>query len=761
MKQDPVKSLEPARTSGELVRREPYPMMEEQTSSGAGLLEYWRILRRHKGTVLVALVLGGILGSLTTLPDTPIYQAKATLEVQGLNENFLNMRDVNPTAVGGGFDSTLDIMTQVKIMDSQWLRDRVMAKMKTQKDATLYYPTDRLSAWKKAFGLDPGPAVKREEAVAMAAGGVGVRATGTTRIIEVSCDALDPKLAAEVANMTVNEFIEGGLDARLKATERTSEWLTQQLEALRIKLERSEDQLQAYAAEAGLQYTGDRGKEGTKENVAEEKYRQLQTELLKAQSERVGAQSKYELAKTSSSETLPQVLDDSSLRDYQNKLTELRRQLAELNVSLTAAHPRVKSVEAQVKEIEGAMEKERGNIVARIKNEFEGAQRRETLISSEHEAQSKIVNDQAGKAIHYNILQREVDTNRQVYETMLQKVKEAGIATAMRASNYRVVDVAQAPGGPYKPNSTRAATTGAVLGILLGFGFVILRERADRSLQQPGDLAAYVNAPELGVIPSEKAGLARRRYGQSAAANVTNGNGNGLAIWKNETSSVAESFRATLTSILFSGKGGVQPKVIAFSSAGPSEGKSTVSSNLAVALAEINQRVLLIDADMRRPRLHEMLGVPNTDGLSTLLNEKSGIRPALLGTTLRETGIAGLTLLTSGQWVPSASNLLYSPRLAELIRTFRGQFDVVLIDTPPMLHLADARVIGQHCDAVILVVRAGKTTRDMALAAWSKFQEDGTPVLGTILNDWDPGSSGLGYGGGYYGGYAKYYGKEK
>jgi len=345
---------------------------------------------------------------------------------------------------------------------------------------------------------------------------------------------------------------------------------------------------------------------------------------------------------------------------------------------------------------------------------------------------------------------------------MLQKVKEASIASAMRASNYRIVDPAKPPGGPYKPNPTQSATTGSLGGLVLGILFVLVRERADRSLQQPGDAAHFLNLPELGVIPSDRAGTAARLYGAHSAVSLAAAQSNeaqevALATFKRRPSLMAESFHDTLTSILFSGQNGIQPQVIVMCSASPSEGKTTVSSNLAAALAEINQKVLLIDADMRRPRLHHIFGVANDEGLSTILKNHTPILGRPKPPLVVETEVPGLCLMPSGPAVSNASNLLYSPRLAELLRATRSEFDYVLIDTPPMLQLADARIMSQHCDTVILVVRAGKTTRDAARAARQKFQQDGTPILGIVLNDWIPGLNGYGYDSKYYDRYAKYF----
>ena len=752
----------------EVVYRDSYQPDYTDDMQQSSLHEYWKTLSRHKAIVILAAFLGGVAGFLYTVPATPIFQASTTIEVQGLNANFLNMQDVNPNSGGGSFDPSYDILTQVGLLESGSLRERAVKKLKERKSTGVTYPTDRLSAWKKALGIGTVTVITPDEEIAEAAGSIQAKASGTTRIITVSCDSPDPKLAADFVNTLVNEFIQQDLEARLTTSAGTSEFLSRQLEELKIKLEKSEDQLQSYATSVGLQFTVGRedGKEGEKENIADEKLRQLQQELLKAKSERVAAQSKFELASSAPADSLPQVLDDESLRDYQNKLTDLRRQLAELSASLTPANPKVQKVQAQINELDSALKKERGNVVSRIRNEYQAADRRERLISAEYENQLTIVTDQAGKSIHYNILKREVDTNRQIYEAMLQKVKEAGIASAMRASGYRVVDPANPPAAPYKPNPSRTSVIGAFGGLLLGIAFAFARERADRSLQQPGDLAMYLNLPELGVIPSEKSASLKRLYGADAAV-ASNGNhgkdsnGLGLTVWKRKPSLLAESFQVTLTSILFSNHNGHPPQVLALSSAGPSEGKSTISSNLAVALAEINQRVLLIDGDLRRPRQHEIFALPNEFGLSNLLKEKQGIRSRPDVSILQPTEVPGLCLLSSGPPVANASNLLHSPRLGELLRVLRYEFDTILIDTPPMLHLADARVFGQHCDGVILVARAGKTTRDAALAARKKLQEDGTSILGTILNDWDPGSgNGYGYGGKYYAAYSAYYKKD-
>jgi capsular exopolysaccharide synthesis family protein len=288
---------------------------------------------------------------------------------------------------------------------------------------------------------------------------------------------------------------------------------------------------------------------------------------------------------------------------------------------------------------------------------------------------------------------------------------------------------------------------GLLLGGFFGVVWIVLRERMDRTLQEPGDVQFYLNLAELGVIPAAE----RPRKLLAAHAEEADGAAVETAVAVRKHSVLAESFRAALTSILFSGQNGNRPRVIVLTSPAPGEGKTTVAANLGEALAEVNKRVLLIDGDLRKPRLHEIFETERERGLSDLLRDARPLAEAL-GGVVRETRVANLFLLPSGAESAAASNLLYSERMAALLELMEKEFDTVLIDTPPVMQIPDARILGRLADAVILVLRAGQTSRDAALAVRERLAEDGTRVLGAILNDWDPkrvGASRYGYGYGY------------
>ena len=753
---------------------------------GRGLLvEYWEMLRPHKGTLTVACFLGLLFSLLFTLPQTPVYRARASLEIQNLNENFLNLRDVSPTTnEGSSSPAEYDLQTQVKILQSESVLERVIVKLNLAQRFAQESERSRLAAWRKALGLEESPrSLARDDLLRRVSKNLTIETEPKTRLIEIFYNSPDPQLAAEFANTLTAEFAQQNLEARWKSTQQTGEWLTRQMDDVRIKLEKSEDDLQSYASASGLLFTSE------KDNVAEEKLRQLQEELSKAQADRAVAQSKFESASKASPDSLPEVLDDKTMGEYQVRLADLRRQLAELSSSLTLAHPAVKKVQAQIAALESAVESKRANFVERIRTEFESARRRENLLAGNYAAQARLVSEQAAKVAHYNILKRDVDTNRNLYDSLLRNVQEAGMTSALRATNIRVVDAAVPPVRRYKPNLLLNSALGLLAGAFFGLGFVVMRERADQSIQAPGQTALYLEVPELGVIPSAHAEGSRRfsyyhDWRELAVANRESPNERGhtqdliqglglaasaqspavrkspppsrveLVTLQQRPSVLADAFRATLASILYSGENGDRPRVIVLTSANPREGKTTVASNLALAAAEIGQSVLLIDGDLRKGRLHEIFEVSNAWGLSDLLSgvelvlvrEPSGSAspdalPAAAPVTdgrYISSGYQNLWLLPSGSPAANISGLLYSSRAQDFLKRMRQEFQMIIIDSPPMLNMPDARVLGRMADAVVLVVRSSRTTREAAAAAAERLREDGTRVLGTVLNEWDP-----------------------
>jgi succinoglycan biosynthesis transport protein ExoP len=710
-------------------------------AGGSLVIEYGTLVARHKLFVVLLPMLAVVLAIAWTVRQPRIYQAHAVLESRNLNENFLNMRDVSPTAADttGTFD--IDLQTQINILQSETVLRRVIRRPDLNPRLSAAGNSGLLARWRAGRRVSP----QQTEALLSSRISADLRVTARagTRLIDVSYDSSDPALAADVINALAAEYMREVLQARRQSSQQTGEWLTQQMDDIRVQLERSEEQLQSYARESGLLFTSE------KDNIAETRLRQLQDELSQAQAARVLWQSKFELASTAAPEALPEVLDSTILKDYQVKLTDLRRQGAELAASLTPAHPSVKKVQAQVGAMETALERERTNITRRIQNEYEAARSRERLLAASYDAQARLVTEQAAKVAHYGLLKREVDNNRQLYDSMLQHVKEADIASTLHASNVRVIDPAQVPARPYKPNAVVNSAVGLLTGLFTALAVIFVRSRLDQSIRVPGQVASSLNVPELGVIPSARSERSRYfAYYRSGRPPRNGGKGTParktpleLITSQPEGSILADFFRSTVASIVCAGERGCRPRVIAVTSANPREGKTTIAANLALALAEIGRRVLLIDGDLRRPRLHDIFDVSNSSGLSDVNGKGAN---ALAGAIV-PTRYANVHILPAGSAPANIAKTLYSAGTRDFLKRVRDDFDVVLIDTPPMLHIPDARVLGRLADAVILVVRSAQTTREAAGAATRRLIEDGALVLGTVLNEWDPRDVPAGY----------------
>jgi capsular exopolysaccharide synthesis family protein len=716
--------------------------------------------------VLVALLmgLGAGVGFLVTIPQTPTYQARASLEIQESNEDFLRMRELSPNGEPNPNFPEVAMQTQVKVLQSQSLSERVLDELNLEARPLLRAEGTRFPAW-APFAAARATSTARERLVASLGHDLKVRAQPNTRIIEIRYDSVDPVFAAEFVNRLTSEFVEQSLESRWSATQHTGEWLAHQMRDFRTKLESAQRDLQNYANAAGLQVTSD------KENVAEGKLRQLQTELSAAQADRISKQSRYELSASAFVDGVPEVLDDATVRDYQVTLTQLRSQSAELSQALTPANPRMVKLQAQIATLESAVERQRRNVMRRISNEYDASKRREALLKEDYERQAQLISQQTAHMARYDLLKREADTTRQIYESMFQRVREAAVASALKASNIRVIDPARVPKSPYKPNRALNVAIGLFGGLITSLLIGIVRDGADRRIRAPGDIKCLLGIPELGPIPLCRQNLASQLWrnikpseGQPKGSpysplfllapgeTIERPTGRIEMLTREEKLSLtAECYRNVLTSILLAGNDGNRPRVLVLTSAAPGDGKTVVTTNLAIALAEAGLRVLVVDGDIRESRLHQIFEVENADGLSDWLS--SSTSPQTFG---QRTRTHNLYVLPSGS--KCDPDVIHSGSLPELFRRARSEYDIVLVDTAPVLLIPDARVLARQADAVILIVRAGHSTRDAAMLASQRLAEDGARILGTILNGWNPRSSSqYDYGKHYqhYGSHAK------
>jgi len=727
---------------------------------------YGAVLWRAKWGILAAMLLGALaaLGWIVWRP--PLYEGVTTLEILDLNESFMGLDRVDPQAGSNNYGATAaNIQTQTRIITSVSLRTRAAERMSLE--ATPLPPStgDLFSKLRNRLGLTKQEPVERmREAIQIAARSAKARGVGASRLLEISTVSTSPEVAAGYVNTLASEYMAQNLQLRSGSTLRTMQWMEGQLEEAKARLSQAQEKLRDFIRSSGRAFVSQQG------TLDSNKLAQLQAELSAIQSDRVNKQARYEIARSSPPDSLPEILDDGRMRNLRDKLTELRRERAQLLATLTTRHYRVVQVDEQIREIEGALEREKANLVRAIQNDYEAALRRERMLRQEYDRQIGAVASQIDNASELASLRREVEMAQQAHDTLLQQFHQATIASALPTNNVRVIDPAQAVPEPVQPKPWRDIPLGTLGGGALAYGIAVLLER--RRLKRfhevfvaPGLTAEWLEVPELGVIPSMDPPPARRSllgiaHRSRRASDLEAGEPTmELVPHQPNFTLYAESFLGTLASVLGKRREGWRP-VLVVTSPAPREGKTTVCTNLAIAAAQTGRKVLLIDADLRRPRLHQLLRTERAPGVAEVLG-KPGDLPADLGRFLHATRVAGLALMPGGEPGESTASGWFSEKVALLIERLRKEFDVVFVDTPPVLLFPAARLLAHHADGVLLIVRAGSTHRRQAAEARRLFAMDGIPVLGTILNDWDPDSSGEEYYRGQYANYSKLYDTSK
>jgi polysaccharide biosynthesis transport protein len=565
-------------------------------------------------------------------------------------------------------------------------------------------------------------------------------------LIRVTVLGPEPKLTSDTANTLVEQFTQQAQDARGYASGNTNKFLTDQLTDARKKLQDAENALQEYARQTGIVIPSE-----NQESVAADKLRQIQSDLTKAEADEADTKAQVETSNSAPATALPQVLDDPTLRDNRARLADLRRQLSDLSVTLTPQNYKIQQLQAQIADLEQQSAQHRANIVRRLGVQNSETARRKQLLTQAYQQQLGVVSDQSAKEVRYNILKKEVDANRDLYQSMLQRVKQASILAALKASDVRVVSPATPSKTPYRPSLALNLGLGTLIGLVFAACYTLLRERNDASLRTPGQSVKHLNVPELAVIPSARIGNSERipltlrnLNGANGALEAKNGllASSSAAVdkemvqWCQDETMMADAYRSAITSILLSRVNGASPRVILVTSPRPKAGKTTTVANLGISLAEIGRRVLLIDGDLRRPRLGKLFGLQFATGLSdALLAEGNGT--VTLDSVVRPSTVPGLYVLPGGSEPANISKLLHSAHLDNLVELARSQYDFVLIDSPPMMGMADARLLSRNADGVILISRAGETSPEQLGEARERLADDGTPVIGTILNGCD------------------------
>jgi succinoglycan biosynthesis transport protein ExoP len=707
-------------------------------------VNYSALLRRHRTAITMIMAGSLLLSVLYTLVAHKVYRSQVILEVTGINQDFMNSKEVDPTSSQATGDEYVE--TQTKLLTSPPVVRRTAVVMGPKVPGAIAAKQGLFSTIRGWVGDVPAATAAEGEAVVFnMLEDTKVKVDGTSDLITVTVLGPEPQLTSDTANTLIDQFIEQSQEARGYASGNTNKFLASQLADARKKLQDSENALQEYARQTGIVIPSE-----TQESVAADKLRQIQTDLAKAEADEADTKAQVDTSKNSPAESMPQVLDDPTMRDNRARLADLHRQLSDLSVTLTPQNYKIQQLNAQIADLEQQIAQHRANIIRRLGVQNSQTARRKQLLSQAYQQQLGVVSDQSVKEVRYNILKKEVDANRDLYQSMLQRVKQASIVAALKASDVRVVSPATPSESTYRPSLPLNLALGTLIGLVFACCYTLLRERNDASLRAPGQSVKHLNVPELAVIPSARIGnseripLTLRNLNGAAALESNNGvlSTSSAAVdkemvqWCQDETMMADAYRSAITSILLSRVNGVSPRVILVTSPRPKAGKTTTVANLGISLAEIGRRVLLIDGDLRRPRLGKLFGLQFATGLSdALLDEGRGT--TTLDSVIRPSTVPGLYVLPGGSEPANISRLLHSTHLDRLIEMARAEYDFVLIDSPPMMGMADARLLSRNADGVILISRAGETSPEQLGEARERLADDGTPVIGTILNGCD------------------------
>jgi polysaccharide biosynthesis transport protein len=695
----------------------------------SALREYLRVLIKRKWLVFSCLAIIFGVVALATMRSTRIYDGGGSIAINKTDPAILNLKESGNGGASDYYDPT-DLDTEVRILKSDLLALQVIKQLNLDKHpefgGTEEAPSDSLGLTTDALQPDS------EKTTALLAGFKGnlrVSLVPNTRIIEIHYRSADKNLAANVVNTLINTYIEQNFKTRFESTMQASDWLSKQLVDLEMKVQTSQEKLVQYQKQHEILGIDE------KQNITTSKLDELNKELTAAESDRMEKESVYRLVQSGDSDTAAAAATSAGagasssglMEKMREQQADLKIQVAQLSTQFGTSYPKVVQLNTQLKEVDAQLQTEMTKVVSRVRSGYLAALQHETMLRQALDNQKQEANKLNESAIEYSLLKRDVESYRTLYEGLMEKLKEAGVTAGLRSNNIRSVDRARVPTYPSEPNVPRNLTFALALGLSTGIGLAFLLEGIDNTVRTPEQAQAISALPSLGMIP-----LGSRGSIEAAAKRLTVASSREaveLVTQSRPQSQMAESYRALRTSLLLTSLGG-PPKVILITSALPQEGKTTTSINTAIVLAQKGTRVLLIDADLRRPSIHKTLGMGPKTGLSNVLTGNATLQQAVVRSSILPT----LFVLTAGTPPPNPAELLASSNMRDILAELREQYDHIIVDTPPTLSVTDAVVMSTRADAVVLVIRSGQTTKQALRRARDLLLQVNARVAGVLLN---------------------------
>ncbi|MFD1612627.1 GumC family protein [Sphingomonas tabacisoli] len=686
------------------------------------------VLRRRKWILIGAVAAALFAGILVTLLMTPKYTATALLEIQREDRNVVEIEGATPRA--GMVDQEF-YETQYGLLRSQTLAERVARSLRLDQSPE-FFQTMRVPVPEDWFHNGMPTPQYRDERVRVAGElllkSLTVEPGRLSRLVRVYFTSPDAALSQKVADAWGKNFIQLTLERRFEATSYARNFLEDRLNQLRGRIDESERRLVDYASRQGIVNLPSEGSSNGTESRSErsllvDDLATLNQELSKATADRVRAESRL----GSSGSAVTEALDNQAISGLRQKRAELSSDYAKLLVQFKPDYPPAQGLKTQIDQLDRAISREEGRVTQTLGGTYQSAVGRENALRRKVNELTGRVLDLRRRSIQYNIYQRDVDTNRQLYDALLQRYKAIGVAGGVGVNNIAIVDGAKLPEKPSSPKLTLNLLLAILAGLGIGTLAIFLIEQIDQGVSDPAEVEKRLGVPLIGTIPRTSKDI----YDQL----------------RDPKSALGEAYLSLRTNLAFATDHGM-PRTIAVTSSRPAEGKSTTSFALALSLARSGRRVLLMDGDMRSPSVHHMFGIENEAGLSNILAGAAQY-PELL----KEVGIENLAVLTAGPHPPSAPELLASARFPELLKDLLDRFDNVVLDIPPVMGLADAPLVGSRVEGTIFVLEFGATQMGTAGVALERLHGANAMVVGCVLTKFNAKRANLGYGYDYGYGY--------
>ena len=714
--------------------------------------DYWKmVVKRRRLIILTFLVVFGF-GAFITFRTTPLYTASTILLIEHQN--------LPATGLGEGLSGGEDyFQTQLALLKSRALAARVIKDLGLERNPNLAVPPQLLDQLRRSVTgniesflsrvFDFLKVTPEQKQVAPStkgpASGVSsdsisrylalliVEPVPKTQLVKVSFSTVDPSFSEELANAHAAAFIRMNLETRFELSKEAREFLEKKLVELKVKVGQSEEALNRFRKTYGVVSL-----EGN-ENIIVSRLVELNGKLTDARARRIELESLSRIVKDKNLTSLSQVIDNNMVVQLRGGLEGLEAERARLSTIFKSDHPRLQDLEKQISQTQQRMNLEIRKVIRTIESDYAAARAKEAALQAEADRQQQAALDLKQLAVQHTILQGELDANRTILANVLKRLNEASVSTESPLSNMQITEPAEMPRGPSSPQIERALILASVFGLFLGVGLALVFERLNSAMRTPEEVWRAIAVPTLGAIPHWRS-LGGREYGykqlprSSPLRFLTHANGaeepavsQTLVASHHPFSLIAESYRMVRSGLLL-----IQtdrpPQVVLLTSARPTEGKTSVSLNLAITLAQSGRQVVVIDADLRAGNCHALLGLSNRYGLVHLLNDDLP-----LDAVLQRTAVDGLYLIPRGVVPPDPAHLLGSDRMKEVLQALRARFDLVLVDTPPAIAVSDAIVLSVQCDGVLLVLRAQRTPTEAVQRVVERLEVVGARLLGTVL----------------------------